>query len=333
MGPTLIELIITEDDYASFKRLDLFLVDRLEESRSRIKNMFDKGSISCTSSTPLILKKMPEVGSTLSIVIPEALPDFPEAEDIPLNILFEDEHLLFINKEVGMVVHPAPGNYTGTLVNALLHHCPSLADVGDPQRPGIVHRLDKGTSGVMVVAKTQECYDGLVELFSSHNIDRKYECIIIGSKVSHAGMMQSTIGRHPHNRLKRAANVKDGKDAVTHFRVIKIYEKMTHLEVTLETGRTHQIRVHVSQLLKMPVLMDPVYGNPNQHLQILGPKVANILQGYDSPLLHAKTLGLEHPITGEMISYTAPTPPIFQKVIEIAQEDKDEKDAARAQNR
>ncbi|MCK5882355.1 MAG: hypothetical protein KAG61_01595, partial [Bacteriovoracaceae bacterium] len=140
-------------------------------------------------------------------------------------------------------------------------------------------------------------------------------------KVSHTGVMRSTIGRHPRNRLKRAANIKDGKDAVTFFRVIKMYEKLTHLEVTLETGRTHQIRVHVSQLLKMPVLMDPVYGNANQHLQILGPKIAKVLEGYDAPLLHAKSLGLMHPITNESICYTAPLPTIFKDVLEIAQED------------
>ncbi len=316
MKPSPKDLTVTEEDIHNFKRLDQFLVANLDESRSAIKSLFEKGNI--TSTAPLSLKKMPPAGTSIYIQREAPIPEIPTAEEIELDIIFEDEYLMFINKPVGLVIHPAPGNYSGTLVNALLHHYPPIKGIGDPKRPGIVHRLDKGTSGVMVVAKEQKCYEGLVKLFSTHDINRKYECLIVGTEVPKGGTLRSTIGRHPQNRLKMAANVQGGKEAITHYSVLEYFDKMCHLEVTLETGRTHQIRVHTSQLLKKPILMDPLYGNPKQHLQIIGDQFLTALKDYDSPLLHAKTLGLIHPITKATLSFTVDAPSTFLEILDIA---------------
>jgi 23S rRNA pseudouridine1911/1915/1917 synthase len=309
--------IITEEDKSSFKRLDQFLATKLtDQSRSYIKMIFEKGLISSPNAKKKIeLKKFPEIGTQIDVKIPPPLPADAQPEDIPLDILFEDDHLIIVNKVAGMVVHPAPGNYTGTLVNAILHHCNDLTGVGDQKRPGIVHRLDKGTSGVMVVAKNQKCHDGLVKLFSTHDIDRKYECIAMGKQFPAGGLLESTIGRHPQNRLKMAINVKGGKDALTHYKVLTQFDKVAHLEMKLETGRTHQIRVHLSQLLHRPILCDPLYGNPKEHLQRVGPEVSNIIGAYEHPFLHAKLLGFVHPITNEKMLFESKPPQLFQNVL------------------
>ncbi len=310
-----VSLTIEEIDLQRFDRLDLYLVDKTGESRSRMKNYFESGLI--TSDYPLSIKKMPPIGTTIYLQFPEPIPTAAQAENLPLEILYQDEHLLFINKSAGMVTHPAPGNYTGTLVNAVLYHCPDLQAIGDQIRPGIVHRLDKGTSGVMVVAKNQKCHEGLVSLFSTHNIDRIYHCLAIGPECPIAGTLKSTIGRHQTNRLKMAVNVPGGREAVTHYRLLKKDEKIKYFEVTLETGRTHQIRVHLSQLLKQQILMDGLYGNPGLQLQQMPENWRQILQDYPHPLLHAQTLGLVHPITGEYLRFSAPPPAPFAQLLEL----------------
>ena len=219
-----------------------------------------------------------------------------------------------------MVTHPAPGNYTGTLVNAILHHCKDLQGVGDEKRPGIVHRLDKGTSGIMVVAKTQKCHEGLVKLFSTHDIDRIYECLVMGNKMPVAGTLESTIGRHPQNRLKMATDVRGGKHSITHYKVLEYFENMCHMQMKLETGRTHQIRVHLSSLMKRPILCDQTYGNPKEHLQRLGGKFKSVIKDYPHPFLHAKVLGLVHPITEEKLYFEVEPPQIFQDTLNLAKE-------------
>ena len=309
--------IITEQDKDSFKRLDQYLSSKLEDqSRSFLKMIFEKGLITSPNAKKKIeLKKFPEVGTQIDVEIPPAAPADAQPEDIPIDILFEDEHLIIVNKAAGMVVHPAPGNYTGTLVNAILHHCKDLTGVGDQKRPGIVHRLDKGTSGVMVVAKNQKCHEGLVNLFSTHDIERKYECIAMGKQFPAGGLLESTIGRHKQNRLKMAINVKGGKSALTNYKVLTQFDKVAHLEMKLETGRTHQIRVHLSQLLYRPILCDPLYGNPKEHLQRVGPEVSDIIGSYEHPFLHAKLLGFIHPITGEKMLFETPPPAIFRNVL------------------
>lgn len=308
------EVTVTSEDRDNFKRLDVYLVAKLPDfSRSTIKRLFEDEQI--TSSTSLSLNKMPPPGTVIEVEIPPPVPTDLIPENIPLDILFEDEHLLIINKPAGLVVHPAPGHYTGTLVNAVLYHCPDLKGIGSEKRPGIVHRLDMGTSGVMVVAKDQKTHEGLVGLFSVHDIERRYEALVAGHVRDLTGTITTTLGRHPGNRLKMAANVKQGKRAVTHYKVLKHFEGATHLELQLETGRTHQIRVHTSQILQTPVLCDPLYGSTDHHLKKLPEALRQELSVYPYQLLHAKELGFVHPITGQRLHFTAPAPEIFQKAI------------------
>ncbi len=309
------EIIVGPEDKAEFKRLDLFLVHKLPQfSRSTIKRLFEDEDIS-SETISLSLNKLPPVGTKIDIEVPPPLPSDLVAENIPLEILFEDAHLIIINKPAGMVVHPAPGHYTGTLVNAILFHCPDLKGIGSEKRPGIVHRLDMGTSGVMVVAKDQATHEGLVQLFSTHDIHRKYQALIAGKPNVAQGTLSSTIGRHPTNRLKMTANVRGGKKAITHFNVLQEFESCTHMELKLETGRTHQIRVHMAQLLNCPVLCDPVYGSGPSHLKKLPEEIRKNLENYPYQLLHARELGFIHPLTKEKLHFSAPPPEIFQTTL------------------
>ncbi len=205
-------------------------------------------------------------------------------------------------------------------MNAILYHCPDLKGIGAEKRPGIVHRLDMGTSGVMVVAKNQATHEGLVALFSAHDIERRYEALVAGHIKDLSGTIKSNIGRHPTNRLKMAANVKIGKTAVTHFKVLTKFVAATHVELKLETGRTHQIRVHMAQLLHTPVLCDPLYGSLVNHLNRLPKSLAEKLKEYPYQLLHAKELGFIHPITKKKLHFNAPPPDIFLDAIRTLSE-------------
>lgn len=309
------EITVTPEDREEFKRLDVFLTAKLPQfSRSTIKRLFEDEEVS--SATKLSLNKMPPAGTVIEVEVPPPVPTDLVPEDIPLEILFEDEHLIVINKPAGLVVHPAPGHATGTLVNAILFHCPDLKGIGSEKRPGIVHRLDMGTSGVMVVAKEQKTHEALVGLFSSHDIDRRYEALVAGTPRDLTGKIETTLGRHPGNRLKMAPNVKHGKRAVTHFEVLRKFEGTSHLEFRLETGRTHQIRVHASAILQTPILCDPLYGSGEAHLKKLSEGIRNKLTGYPYQLLHAKVLGFRHPVTGESLRFTSSPPLVFQNVLE-----------------
>lgn len=324
-SPEELILEITQEDRDKFKRLDQFLADKIVgHSRTFLKNLFEHDQIILADDNPIPnikieLKKMPPVGAKISISIPPPMPADAKPENIPLEILYEDEHLVFVNKPAGLVTHPAPGNYTGTLVNAILYHCKDIKGVGDQKRPGIVHRLDKGTSGVMVIAKNQACHEGLVLLFSTHDIERYYEAIIMTSNIESHGRIESIIGRDPHNRLKMKANTSHGKRAITHFKLIKQYRHHAHMEFKLETGRTHQIRVHAAEVLKRAILCDSAYGNPHDQLVRVGGKIKELLKDYPYPLLHAKILGLVHPITKEKLRFEVPPPRIFQEVLELSQ--------------
>ena len=310
---------VTNEDREAFKRLDVYLAQKLPQfSRSTIKRLFEDEEIS--SDIKISLNKMPPAGTVIEVEVPPPVETDLIAENIPLEILFEDSHLIVINKPAGLVVHPAPGHYTGTLVNAVLYHCPDLKGIGAEKRPGIVHRLDMGTSGVMVVAKDQATHEGLVSLFSVHDIERKYEALVGGVPSTHSGTITTTIGRHPTNRHKMAANVKNGKNAVTHFKTLKQYAGAAHLELRLQTGRTHQIRVHLSQMLHTPVLCDPVYGGSDSHLKITPLSIRQRLIDYPYQLLHAKELGFIHPITKEKLHFTAPPPEIFQAALQALSE-------------
>lgn len=305
---------ISPEDKEEYKRLDVYLARKLPQfSRSTIKRLFEDEDIS--SDVKLSLNKMPAAGTVIEIEVPPPVPSDLVPENIPLDILYEDKHLIIINKPAGLVVHPAPGHYTGTLVNAILYHCPDLKGIGAEKRPGIVHRLDMGTSGVMVVAKDQATHEGLVALFSVHDIERKYEALVAGAPHVHSGTITTTIGRHPTHRQKMAANVKNGKKAVTHYKTLKQYNGAAHMELRLETGRTHQIRVHMSQILHTPIFCDPVYGGSDSHLKKAPESIRQKLEQYPFQLLHAKELGFVHPITGEKLHFTAPPPEIFLAAI------------------
>jgi 23S rRNA pseudouridine1911/1915/1917 synthase len=312
-------ITITSEDREEFKRLDVFLAQKLSQfSRSTIKRLFEDEDIS--AEIKISLNKMPPVGTVIEIEVPPPIPTDLIAENIPLEILFEDPHLIIINKPAGLVVHPAPGHYNGTLVNAILFHCPDLKGIGAEKRPGIVHRLDMGTSGVMVVAKDQATHEGLVSLFSVHDIERKYEALIGGTPATHSGTITTTIGRHPTNRHKMAANVKNGKKAVTHYKTMKQYKGAAHIELRLQTGRTHQIRVHMSQILHTPILCDPIYGGSDSHIKKTPASIRQRLTDYPYQLLHAKELGFIHPITKEKMHFTAPPPEIFQAALQAFSE-------------
>lgn len=317
---------ITNEDREKYKRLDQFLAEKATgHSRTFLKSLFTKDQIVVSEDSPqpaakLELKKMPPSGTVIEILVPPPVVATAEPENIPLEILYEDEHLLFINKPAGMVTHPAPGNYTGTLVNAILYHCKDLKGIGDQKRPGIVHRLDKGTSGVMVVAKTQACHEGLVLLFSSHNIERMYEALVIKNRCQSYGTIESLLCRDPHNRLKMKASGTRGKKAITHYNVLEIFDRHLHMEFKLETGRTHQIRVHTADILKMPIICDSTYSSKNEHMMKLGAAYKELIGDYPYPFLHAKILGLVHPITGEKLRFEVPPPKLFQDVLDFSRQ-------------
>lgn len=312
----LVEFIITKEDLESHKRLDAYLASKLTDiSRTLIKKMFEEGHF--TSDGKLEIKKMPKLGTKITFLRPEPETTDIIAQDIPLDILFEDPHLLIINKPAGMVVHPAPGNPDGTLVNAVLFHCKDLKGIGNEKRPGIVHRLDKGTSGIMVVAKDQKTHEGLVNLFSKHDIKRQYQAITIGSRLPEKETLESTIGRSPYNRLKMATNVKNGKQALTHMKTLEVFKHFSHVELTLETGRTHQIRVHLSELLNAPILNDQTYGRTKEEQHLMPKELKSVLAPYEHPFLHAKVLGFVHPITRKELYFEQDPPEIFSQTLEI----------------
>jgi 23S rRNA pseudouridine1911/1915/1917 synthase len=242
------------------------------------------------------------------------------AENISLDILYEDEFLIVINKPAGLVVHPAPGHWSGTLVNALLYHCKDLQGIGGEKRPGIVHRLDRGTSGVMVAAKEQQTHQHLVEIFKAHLIQRQYLALSYGELHRSAGTLTSLIGRSTHDRKKMSSKVTHGKNAVTHFKKLSSHKKLHLLELTLETGRTHQIRVHLSELLNCPILNDPLYAHPKQQLNQLPIAVTEGLLGNDYPCLHAKTLEFTHPMTKKYLSFSQVAPSPMKNIIDYLHE-------------
>ncbi len=309
-------LIITEEDLL-FKRLDLLLAHHFPQySRSLLKNYFQQGHITC-SDQDLELKRLPPLGSEIILKIPPAQDYDIVAENIPLDILFEDEYLLFVNKPAGMVVHPAAGNWQSTLVHALCYHCPDLKGIGNIKRPGIVHRLDKGTSGVMVVAKEQKCHQELIKIFSTHQLIRRYHALIFNQNdFSLNGKIETLFERSQHNRLKMTSRCSHGKVAKTFYQTLKQGEKLSLLELTLHTGRTHQIRVHLSERLNRAILNDELYGNVKQQHQMLTPQQRDILADYPHPLLHAQYLSLTHPMTQQKLEFSVPPPSPLQQLIE-----------------
>ena len=248
------------------------------------------------------------------LTVPEAESSIPEAENIPLDIVFEDDHLIVVNKVAGMVVHPAAGSPNGTLVNALLHHCASsLSGIGGVKRPGIVHRIDKDTSGLLVVAKNDKTHNGLATQFADHSIKRLYSAVIRGAINPNAGRIEGNIARHPKDRKKMAlVDSSYGRHAITHYKTLAQYmsgERMVAslVECQLETGRTHQVRVHMAHK-NTPLIGDPVYGNPNRLPNSISSGARNALQGFKRQALHARVLGFLHPITKKDLYFESSLP-------------------------
>ncbi len=282
------------------------LMDSL--SRSYIQKLLKDELVLLQRTTgdlqPLKSNYRVKTGDRIFLTVPEAvIPDIMP-ENIPLDILFEDEHLLVVNKPKGMVVHPAPGHYSGTLVNALMYHCQgSLSGINGVMRPGIVHRIDRDTTGSLLVCKNDFAHNIIAQQLKEHSMERKYVAIVCGNLKSESGTIDSPIGRHPVERKKMAV-IPDGREAVTHYRVLRHFDKYTYVECQLETGRTHQIRVHLSHI-GHPLLGDSVYGNIKSPFHLEG------------QTLHAKTLGFIHPVSKEFIKTEAPLPSYFNHLLNI----------------
>lgn len=292
------------------QRLDKFLATRLPDlSRARLQALIAEGTVRRDGLQIADGSVRVKPGQRFSVHVPDARPATPSPEAIPLDVLHEDEHLLVLEKPAGMVVHPAPGHSTGTLVHALLHHCEgSLSGIGGVLRPGIVHRLDKDVSGLMVVAKSDKAHIGLSAQFTVHRMERAYEAIVWGVPGETAGTVDRPIGRHPKDR-KRMAVVTGGKRAVTHFRLLAAAGMAaSRLEVTLETGRTHQIRVHLGTL-GLGIIGDPIY-RPRRK-SVVGQNLKETIATLGRILLHARRLGFEHPVSGKILSFDRPPPPVF----------------------
>ncbi len=297
-------MIFVACDLDAGKRLDKFLSEKIEDiTRSYVAKIIEEGGITVNGKVAKASYKLKE-GDELNVNIPEPEELMVEAEDISLDIVYEDEDLLVVNKPQGMVVHPAPGNYTGTLVNALLHHCKEeLSGINGVMRPGIVHRIDKNTSGLLMVAKTNRAHISLAEQIKEHSFSRRYKAIVHGKFKSPEGTVDAPIGRNKKNREKMCVTQENSKNAVTHYKVIEEFENTSLVECILETGRTHQIRVHMAHL-GHPVMGDDVYGRKNEKFNLKG------------QLLHAYLVGFVHPVTKEYMEFTVPLPARFEDVLE-----------------
>ena len=283
-------------------RIDKYLAQIFEDkSRSFIQGLIEKENVNVNNKVPKSnykLKKCDEI----EIIIPEPEILSVEAENIPIDIIYEDEDVIVVNKPQGMVVHPAPGNYNGTLVNALLYHCTDLSSINGIIRPGIVHRIDKDTSGVLVIAKNDESHNKLSEQLKDHSMKREYYALIEGRLKNDSGTIDKPLGRCKKDRLKIGI-VEDGKRAVTHYEVLERYNGYTLIKCVLETGRTHQIRVHMASI-GFPLVGDPLYGFKRQKFKVEG------------QVLHAKTLGFIHPRSGEYMEFTSELPQYFAQLLD-----------------
>jgi 23S rRNA pseudouridine1911/1915/1917 synthase len=302
-------------------RLDRFLAVAFPElSRSQIKRLIDEGAVTLDGADAKAALKL-RGGEKISVTLPEPAPVETAPEPIPLSILYEDAALIVIDKPAGLVVHPAPGHPGGTLVNALLHHCDDLGGIGGELRPGIVHRLDKDTSGVMVASKNDAAHLNLARQFKRHSIRRRYRALVHGLVKQAEGTVDQEIGRHPVHRKKMSVQCRRGRRAVTHWRVLSRYDRdrLSLLELSLETGRTHQIRVHLSAL-GHPVVGDPLYGNPRLVRALEDARLEKLIRSLNRQFLHAWLLGFEHPGTGEYLEFQAPMPAELQTILAYLEE-------------
>lgn len=287
------------------ERIDKCISNYLESlSRSYIQKIIKDGKAYVNDAVVKANYKV-KVDDKVQFKIPDCEePDIPP-QDIPLDILYEDKDILIVNKPKDMVVHPAPGHYEGTLVNAIMFHCKDeLSGINGVLRPGIVHRIDKDTTGSIIICKNDEAHRKIARQLKEHSITRKYRAIVYGRIMEEEGTVNAPIGRHPTDRKKMAINEKNGKPAVTHYKVLERFDKYTYIECQLETGRTHQIRVHMTSI-GHPLLGDEVYGNAKCPFKLEG------------QTLHAMTIGFIHPTTGEYVEYEAPLPEYFEHLLQI----------------
>lgn len=295
------------------KRLDTYLAEVSDNSRSLISKLIEAGSVKVNLANAT-KKYTVKAGDEIELTLPEPEEYDALPENIPLDVVYEDDWIIVINKPSGMVVHPAPGNYSGTLVNALLYRCrDSLSGIGGVMRPGIVHRIDKDTSGLLVVAKNDEAHAALSEELKSHRITREYIALVRGGFSEDRGTVDYPIGRHPIDRKKMAVILSDdktAKDAVTHYEVTERFGEVSYLTLRLETGRTHQIRVHMSYK-GHALLGDEVYSSVKTSFEKRHPSL------FDGQALHARRLELTHPKTGERMTFECPLPDKFEKALEL----------------
>lgn len=273
-------------------------------SRNYIQKMIKDGNVS-VNGVPVKSNYRVQVDDIVRFVIPDCIEPDIAAQNIPLDILYEDDDMLIINKPKNMVVHPAPGHYDGTLVNAVMYHCQgALSGINGVLRPGIVHRIDKDTTGSVIVCKNDEAHAAIAALLKTHDITRKYRAVVYGVLKEEQGTIDAPIGRHPSDRKKMAVNEKNGKHAVTHYKVLERFDQYTYIECQLETGRTHQIRVHMASI-GHPLLGDAVYTNRKSPFHL------------DGQVLHAMTIGFIHPGSGKYVEFEAPLPDYFEKLLSV----------------
>ncbi|MCQ2418052.1 MAG: RluA family pseudouridine synthase [Oscillospiraceae bacterium] len=296
------EMCFTVSQEDAGKRIDAWLASReeLQLTRSAVQNLLEKGNVLRNGAAAKKNDKL-KSGDTLAVMIPEPEPLEMIPQDLPIEIVYEDADLLVVNKPKGMVVHPAPGHPDGTLVNALLYHCAGrLSGINGVIRPGIVHRIDRDTSGLLIVAKTDSAHLGLAEQIAVHSFTRVYEAIVCGRMKETEGTIHAPIGRDPRDRQKMCVIAQNSKDAITHYQVLAQYEKHAHIRCQLETGRTHQIRVHMKHI-GHPIYGDEVYGKAEKNTE--------------GQCLHARTIGFVHPITSQYLEFDAPLPAYFQQIL------------------
>ena len=294
------------------ERLDKFLAEELDVTRSAVERLLDEGAVVMSAGKPAKNYRL-RGGEVIAVEIADPEPAEAQPQDIPIDIVYEDADIVVVNKEQGMVVHPAAGNPDGTLVNALLYHCGgTLSGVGGVMRPGIVHRIDKDTSGLLVVAKNDFAHVALAEQLKTHTVSRLYRAIVLGNLPNDEGTVNKPIARHPVDRKRMAIAKKagEGRDAVTHYRVLERFGAFTYIECRLETGRTHQIRVHMASL-GHPLLGDPVYGGDGTQFE------ARHKRYFAGQCLHARELHLIHPRTEREMTFEAPLPSNFDTVLAL----------------
>ena len=285
------------------QRIDRYLTEMLpEQSRSFFQKLIRDGFVMVNRIIVKVNYRL-KTGDVIEIDIPDAVPTEIVPENIPLDILYEDDDLLIVNKPKGLVVHPAVGHSTGTLVNAIMYHCQgNLSGINGEIRPGIVHRIDKDTTGSLIICKNDEAHRNIAEQIKEHSVTRRYVGVVAGTFSEESGTVEGAIGRHPNDRKRMTINEKNGKPAVTHYRVLQTLKGASFMEFELETGRTHQIRVHMASI-SHPLLGDTVYGNSKNPYKLQG------------QALHARTIGFIHPTTGEYIEVSAPIPEYMTELV------------------